>query len=325
MSTANITASQATFKWSPVSGASSYNVQYRIIGTTTWSTGSTVTDSFNVNGLTSGSNYEWQVQSVCSGGSSSFTASTDFATVTVTYCASKGTSTAFEYLTNVTLGTINNTSGNNNGYGNFTNLSTNLAGGSAYNISLTPGFTSSSYDEFFTIYIDYNQNGLFTDAGEMALEINGSAKVSGNFTVPATALNGPTRMRIQMQYGTYETNPCASYTYGEVEDYTVNITGNSKEFELASDGQELAALQDIKIYPNPTQSNLNVEFNSNTDGKLWLNVYNISGQRVLSQERGFDTGLNTKSLDVSPLPDGIYILEMQAMGIIQRQKFIVTR
>ena len=227
MSTANITSSSATFKWAQVSGAGSYNIQYRVIGTTTWSTGTATVDSFNATGLTASGNYEWQVQTVCTSGTSSFTASTDFTTSAgVTYCASKGTSTSFEYINNVTIGTINNTSGNNSGYGNFTNLSTNLTSGAAATISLTPGFTSTSYAEYFTVYIDYKHDGLFTDAGDLVLEVNGSTTVTGSFTVPTTALTGPTRMRVQMQYGAYETNPCATYSYGEVEDHTVNITGS---------------------------------------------------------------------------------------------------
>ena len=80
MSTANITTNSATFKWTPVSGAIHYNVQYRIVGTTTWTTGATAVDSFYTTGLTASSNYEWQVQTVCSAGSSAFTASTDFTT-----------------------------------------------------------------------------------------------------------------------------------------------------------------------------------------------------------------------------------------------------
>ena len=205
--------------------ASSYKIQYMAVGGSTWTSATTTVDSFNVTGLTASTNYEWEVQTGCSGGSSAFTAATTFTTLasTVTYCTSKGTTTSFEYINNVTIGTINNTSGNNNGYGNFSNLSTNIASGAAINISLTPGFTSSSYAEYFTVYIDYNQNGSFTDASELVAEVSGSGTVTTSFNVPATAPLGPTRMRVQMQYGAYETNPCATYTYGEVEDYMVNI------------------------------------------------------------------------------------------------------
>jgi hypothetical protein len=68
----------AIFSWSAVPGAVSYNVQYRIAGTTTWTTGTTTTTSLNIAGLTANTKYEWQVQAVCTGGNSSFTTSTTF-------------------------------------------------------------------------------------------------------------------------------------------------------------------------------------------------------------------------------------------------------
>ena len=80
MTTTGVASTSATFNWTAVSGASGYNIQYRVVGTTTWSTGTSTTNTFNASGLTGGSNYEWQVQTVCTGGGSNFTASTDFTT-----------------------------------------------------------------------------------------------------------------------------------------------------------------------------------------------------------------------------------------------------
>jgi hypothetical protein len=83
-STTNVTGTSATFNWDPVTGAVSYNIQYRITGTTIWSTGSSPVNSYNASGLTPGNTYEWQVQTVCSGGTSIFTGSENFVTVPLT-------------------------------------------------------------------------------------------------------------------------------------------------------------------------------------------------------------------------------------------------
>lgn len=81
LSTTNISSASATFNWGAVGGATGYNVRYRITGTGTWTTGASATTSFNASGLTFSSNYEWQVQTACSGGSnSSFSSSTNFTT-----------------------------------------------------------------------------------------------------------------------------------------------------------------------------------------------------------------------------------------------------
>ncbi len=97
LTTSLITNTSATFNWAAVSGATSYNIQYRIVGAPTWSTGTSATNSFPASGLTALSNYEWQVQTVCSAGTSSFTASTLFTTLctTPTVTISAGGPTTF--------------------------------------------------------------------------------------------------------------------------------------------------------------------------------------------------------------------------------------
>jgi len=139
------------------------------------------------------------------------------------YCVSKGTNTTRGYIEKVSMETINNASGNNGGYGNFTGMSATLVKADGYTIGLTPGFVQgAAYFEYWTVYIDYNQDGIF-EANEIVAKGNAAIRINKSFTIPATAKNGPTRMRVQMQEGALQTDPCAVYTYGEVEDYTVNI------------------------------------------------------------------------------------------------------
>jgi hypothetical protein len=143
--------------------------------------------------------------------------------VTPSYCASSSTNVQYEWINNVTLGTINNTTTASGGYSDFTNLSTNLTPGTSYNISLKPGYAGSTYTEYFKVYIDYNNDKDFDDAGENVYSSAGTTTtVSGSFTVPTTASAGATRMRVVMKDGTIS-GPCGTFTYGEVEDYTINI------------------------------------------------------------------------------------------------------
>ena len=81
LSANNITVSSATLDWNDISGATSYNIRYRVSGTTTWTNATSSTSSLNVSGLASSTRYEFQVETVCSGGStSSFSSSSTFAT-----------------------------------------------------------------------------------------------------------------------------------------------------------------------------------------------------------------------------------------------------
>jgi len=140
---------------------------------------------------------------------------------TVTYCTASGNNQNYEYIAGVQVGGINNTSGAS-GYTDFTSISTNFTKGASVSVSLTPGFVSSSYTEYWKIWIDYNGDGDFDDAGEEVFAGTGSSVVTGSFTVPTSAATGPTRMRVIMKYSGYAT-ACGTFTYGEVEDYTVNI------------------------------------------------------------------------------------------------------
>lgn len=140
------------------------------------------------------------------------------------YCTASGTNSSYEWIQKVILGSINNTSGNNGGYANYTNLSTNITAGSAYTINLTPGFAGAAYTEYWRVWIDYNGDLDWADAGEQVAQGTGSSVVNLSFTVPAGTPNGTKRMRIAMKYGGYA-GACGTFTYGEVEDYNVVVGG----------------------------------------------------------------------------------------------------
>ncbi|MCD4773399.1 MAG: hypothetical protein K8R41_08470, partial [Bacteroidales bacterium] len=138
------------------------------------------------------------------------------------YCSSSGGG-ADEYISNVTIGTINNTTGQNS-YADYTNMSTDVAVGDSYPITVTNGDPIWSADQC-GIWVDWNQNENFYD--DAPITVSGTPGV-GPYTAtiipPDDALAGPTRMRVQIRYAATP-DPCGSFTYGEVEDYTLNVTG----------------------------------------------------------------------------------------------------
>jgi len=226
------------FSWTTVSGASSYNVRARQVGTSSWSTGTVSGTTLNYTGLTSCTEYEVQIEAVCSSSLSSGYSSSVIATTsgcgTTGYCAASGNTVADEWIQTVAVAAINNDSGANNGYGDFTAQSTDLEQGSTVSCTLTPGYAGSAYDEYWRIWIDYNADLDFDDAGELVYDAGSgsNAAVNASFNVPNNAPTGTTRMRVAMKWvgslnnGTSDTaapGTCGTFAYGEVEDYTVNI------------------------------------------------------------------------------------------------------
>lgn len=140
------------------------------------------------------------------------------------YCESVANSTEYEWIENVTLGTINNTSGSDGGYGDYSNLVVDLQANSSHVIELSPGFSNPSnpLNECWGVWIDFNDDGDFEDEGEYLIRKSSISTALGTITIPADAAIGTTRMRVAMNYEAYPSE-CGGYNFGETEDYTINI------------------------------------------------------------------------------------------------------
>jgi hypothetical protein len=121
----------------------------------------------------------------------------------------------------VTVGSFINTSNNNGGYADFTANPAIPLGVGANSASLQPGFMSGAYTENWRVWIDLNRDGAFS-SDELLYSGAGAGTMSATLTIPAGTLTGPTRMRVAMSYGT-GAQPCGNFSYGEVEDYLVDI------------------------------------------------------------------------------------------------------
>jgi len=132
------------------------------------------------------------------------------------YCPASATN-ADEFISRVQLNTLDNTSAWS-GYSNYSGISTILTRGDSYPFTVTVGPPSYSGD-ICGVWIDYDHSSTF-DANEFT-PLSGT-QFPGTILVPLSAAIGPTTMRVRLQYnGTL--SPCGTTTYGEVEDYTVDI------------------------------------------------------------------------------------------------------
>ncbi len=227
---------------------------------------------------------------------------------TTSYCTSQGTSQSYEYIDYVKLGSIARTSGADGGYYNGTASSTSVAAGSSQTISFSAGFTGSAYTENWKVYIDYNQNGVFTDAGELVVSGGSSsaATLSSTFTVPTTAKSGSTRLRILMSDASATTS-CGTYNYGETEDYTLNITGGAAIAATPTTltGPTAAALSGdavLSLYPNPATTLLTLSLGSNAE---LTKVEVLDARGALAPAARYQ---GQGQLDVSGLAGGLYLL-----------------
>ncbi|WP_025741978.1 M4 family metallopeptidase [Aquimarina pacifica] len=191
------------------------------------------------------------------------------------YCTSEGNSVADEYISNVSIGTINNSSSASSGYTDYTSISTNLGKEETYSITITPTWTGTVYSEGYAVWIDYNQNNSFDDAGELVWSnaASQSTSVSGSFTISSSAIDGETRMRVSMKYNGIPSS-CETFNYGEVEDYTV-IIGNSDGG--GTDTQNPTAPTGL-VASNITDTSITLSWDASSDnvGVIGYDIYQDS-------------------------------------------------
>lgn len=314
LTAAGTTSSSTNLSWTAatdnvaVTGYSIYN------GATLVTTVTGLT--YSVTGLSASTAYTFTVKAKDAAGNLSVASNAVAVTTsasTITYCTSTSNNTSGEKIAKVVLGTINNTSTGAAGYENFTSVSTNLSRGSSQTITITPSWTSTVYSEGYAVWIDYNKNGLFTDAGELVFS-KAASKVTpatGTITIPATAALGVTRMRVSMKYNGIPTS-CETLSYGQVEDYNVNITASStiETTALSIDNDVLS----LNLYPNPVESILNVSMN--VTNKATYRIYNMIGQEIKTGN------LTENEINVSNFKSGVYIFEVKDEEKTVTKKFL---
>jgi hypothetical protein len=160
------------------------------------------------------------------------------------------------YISNVTLGSLNNTTGTTQfpapHYAYYNSLAAPaLNQGSTYTLSVTHDGSASIH--FVAAYIDFNHNNSFSDPGERVLSqtIATGGSISNpcvaSLTIPATSATGVTRMRVMVfeddnytwASGNTTPVPCTAdatgfLDWGETEDYNINITSTITCASVAS-------------------------------------------------------------------------------------------
>jgi GEVED domain/Proprotein convertase P-domain len=231
-------------------------------------------------------------------------------------------------IRNVTFAGINNTSACTTG--GYTNYTASVAAGTPFigasnpiKVTVGPGGT-----EHVGVWIDYNQNGTFDAAEFTYLGSGNGVIINGNITIPPTALLGTTRMRVRVQWNTavVAANSCTQpSTFGEVEDYNVNIIpcipvnittqptnasalcGGSTTFTIAATGsiptyawqyRAIATSPWVNIVADATYSNVN------TSTLTVVTSTALNGYQYRALVSGACSGLNNSNaatLTVNPI------------------------
>jgi len=137
------------------------------------------------------------------------------------YCEASGGGDI--YIGGVEVGTITNTGTGSDGYADYrASHSTEMEIGIGYPITVTNGHPYDEYDDC-GIWVDWNQDLDFDDAGEQISVSGVSETFWATITPPPGAVLGDTCLRVRIWWGDPPAGPCGGSPYGEVEDYTITV------------------------------------------------------------------------------------------------------
>lgn len=214
--------------WNAVAGATSYDVYFGAGSLPGTAIANVATNSYTLGTLNANTTYYWQVVPRNACGATSGTPATWTFTTSNAPCVCVPTATTDDNtgITNVTFNTINNTTTGTAAYTN-TGISTTVTGTTIYPLSVSVN-TAGNYTVNVKAWIDWDNNGLFTDPGEeynLGSATNGNPILSSlsplNISIPNIV--GTFKMRVRATYNTAPT-PCNNQNYSEAEDYTIVVT-----------------------------------------------------------------------------------------------------
>jgi hypothetical protein len=196
----------------------------------------------------------------------------------------------------------------------FTSIIGVVSAGESYEIILE-GNTAGGFENRFAVFVDWNQNGLLDDDGEVyqiIQTINGSTGEDGqqaiqSIEVPEGAAVGQTRMRVKKIFGEVDyLDPCLGAFFGQTEDYTLNVgTVSTSSFDST----------DFTYYPNPVNDILSISTASTVDN---IKVYNMLGQMVVENA----PKVSNPQVDMNELQSGVYLVTLEVEGSLQTFRVI---
>lgn len=220
------------------------------------------------------------------------------------------------------LGSINNDTGcDPDGYGNYTNLSTNLSQGSSNDLTITTGYGNV----YVKVWIDFNDNFVF-DPDEVVVNdyVIASGQGAGSYTetmpldIPDNASLGEHLLRVKTNYNeAVPEDACESTMFGEAEDYTVNITLSTGIRLQDFEPNELIIL-------NKGNNQFVASFNAvHLKETLIVSVHNLQGQRIINNRMQNVNGRYEYDFDMSYAAPGIYLLRLGSNTFGKVKRFIV--
>lgn len=311
LSASNVTQNSATLNWGSVSGASSYNLQWKLSSASTWTdvTGLTST-SYNLSGLTAGSTYNFQVQANCNGTTGSYSAPASFTTQSGGGCsdpyeANNSRNAAKSITPGTAINALIGTSSDND-YFKFNVTSSNR------NIKID--LTNLPLDYDLRLYRNNSQVGISDNAGTAPEQI-----IYNNANTSATYYP-----RVYGYNGAFSTSQCYNLL--------VSLSSSAWRTDGSTDGQVTTIEIPVDfeeagfgMWPNPATDHLTVEVPLEADSDVQVSIFDAAGKAVVQQQRTLVKGDNQFTLDLKGLSNGVFMVQVRNGEVAKVRKLVVNK
>lgn len=296
-----ISTTAATLNWSAATGALTYNIQYRVVGSGTWTPTTSASTSKAISSLTASTQYEFQVQSACTGGATSdFSASTNFTT------SAAGCTDIYE-----------------------SNNSKNSAKPITPGIAINALINVSTDKDFFSFANTISEPNFQVSLTSLPANYNLDLYNPSGTKIAASKKSGTTDELIINNGGTVGTYKVRVYPSGGAFNATVCYTLlaqlGASPFRTVEIAPEILGGKMTNIYPNPSNGNMMVEYNSTSNSPVQLVAYDLLGKVVFNQATYATEGINAFSVNISNIATGVYVFEVRNGSETSHMKFSVDK
>ena len=286
-----VTATGATVSWTAVSGAASYDVDYKLNSAATWTAAATGTaaTSVNLSGLTASSLYDWRVRANCGASGSSAYSQAQFTTTAAAVCpgpydvSTNGTASGAATIPfNTDIKGLINPAGDNDYY----RFVISTSGTATVTLSTLP----ADYDLRI-----YRSNGTSL----LASSLNAG---TANESISRSFSAGTYFARVNGYNNANNASNC----------YTLRI-----QLGTASRAEELIVGAKITAFPNPVTDKVTIRIGE-PQGLAEIRVFDLYGKLVQQQR----SARQLTELDLSKLASGMYIIKVSQAGKDHMMKIV---
>ena len=197
--------------------------------------------------------------------------------------------------------------------------------GNTATLANTPDYFKGFYYYFYDLKV---RSGGCVGGPRVEAKINAPVITQTGDVLSSTALTGH-QWYLNNELIIGATNP--TFTPLKNGSYTLEITTStgclqrSAEFLVTSIKSTNANGIDLKVYPVPTKSDVTITFEVAQKEQVRIQISNLMGQIIFSEEKLNFTGVYTKKINLNAFSGGIYVLNVQVGSKVYTRKISLIK